>query len=101
MAGAVLTWGASTLDPQGATYLGVEGAGVVEEADAGSALKPGQKAVLFSNAFCGACRFFIGVTSGMSHVPPTFFFTSLTFAVAAPRAAGGIVRIERREETDR
>jgi NADPH:quinone reductase-like Zn-dependent oxidoreductase len=37
--------------------LGVEGAGVVEEADSSSALKPGQKAVLFSNAFCGACRF--------------------------------------------
>jgi hypothetical protein len=30
-AAAVRTWGASTLDPQGATYLGVEGAGVVAQ----------------------------------------------------------------------
>jgi NADPH:quinone reductase-like Zn-dependent oxidoreductase len=37
--------------------LGVEAAGVVAEADAGSALRPGQKAVVFSNAFCGGCRY--------------------------------------------
>jgi hypothetical protein len=30
-AAAVRTWGASTLDPQGATYLGIEGAGVVAQ----------------------------------------------------------------------
>lgn len=37
--------------------MGVEGAGVVVEADADSGLKPGQKAVIFSNAFCGQCRY--------------------------------------------
>ena len=37
--------------------MGVEAAGVVVEADADSGLKPGQKAVVFSNAFCGACRY--------------------------------------------
>src|SRR5213593_1476114 len=37
--------------------LGVEAAGVVVEADPGSALKPGRKAVVYSNAFCGACRY--------------------------------------------
>ena len=37
--------------------LGVEAAGVVAETDAGSALKTGQKVVVFSNAFCGTCRF--------------------------------------------
>lgn len=36
---------------------GVEGAGVVEHAPAGSGLKVGQKAILFSNAFCGKCRY--------------------------------------------
>ena len=37
--------------------LGVEAAGVVVEADPGSALKAGHKAVVYSNAFCGACRY--------------------------------------------
>jgi NADPH:quinone reductase-like Zn-dependent oxidoreductase len=37
--------------------LGVEAAGVVVETDPGSALKPGQRAVVYSNAFCGACRY--------------------------------------------
>lgn len=37
--------------------LGVEAAGVVAEAEPGSGLKPGQKAILFSNAFCGRCRY--------------------------------------------
>ena len=37
--------------------LGVECAGVVAEADAASGLKVGQKAVLYSNAFCGHCRY--------------------------------------------
>lgn len=37
--------------------LGVEAAGVVAEADPASGLKVGQKAVLFSNAFCGRCRY--------------------------------------------
>ncbi|MDB5731722.1 MAG: hypothetical protein JWQ03_1617 [Variovorax sp.] len=37
--------------------LGVEAAGVVAEADADSGLKPGQKAVVYSNAFCGVCRY--------------------------------------------
>lgn len=36
---------------------GVEAAGVVAEAPAGSGLKVGQKAVLYSNAYCGHCRF--------------------------------------------
>jgi NADPH:quinone reductase-like Zn-dependent oxidoreductase len=36
---------------------GVEAAGVVAEAPAGSGLKVGQKAVLYSNAFCGRCRY--------------------------------------------
>jgi NADPH:quinone reductase-like Zn-dependent oxidoreductase len=36
---------------------GVEAAGVVAEAPAGSDLKVGQKAVLYSNAFCGQCRY--------------------------------------------
>lgn len=36
---------------------GVEAAGVVAEAPAGSGLKVGQKAVLYSNAFCGHCRY--------------------------------------------
>lgn len=35
---------------------GVEAAGVVAEAPAGSGLRVGQKAVLYSNAFCGRCR---------------------------------------------
>ena len=37
--------------------LGVEAAGVVAEADPASGLRPGQKAVLYSNAFCGRCRY--------------------------------------------
>ncbi len=36
---------------------GVEGAGVVAQAPAGSGLRPGQKVVLYSNAFCGRCRY--------------------------------------------
>ena len=37
--------------------LGVEAAGVVVEADADSGLHPGAKAVVYANAFCGACRY--------------------------------------------
>lgn len=37
--------------------MGVEGAGVVVQADAHSGLIAGQKAVIFSNAFCGQCRY--------------------------------------------
>jgi NADPH:quinone reductase-like Zn-dependent oxidoreductase len=37
--------------------LGVEAAGVVVEADADSGLRPGQKAVVYANAFCGKCRY--------------------------------------------
>lgn len=36
---------------------GVEGAGVVAHAPPGSGLREGQKAVLYSNAFCGRCRY--------------------------------------------
>ena len=36
---------------------GVEAAGVVAEAPAGSGLRVGQKAVLYSNAVCGRCRY--------------------------------------------
>jgi NADPH:quinone reductase-like Zn-dependent oxidoreductase len=36
---------------------GVEAAGVVAEAPAGSGLRPGQKAVMYANAFCGRCRY--------------------------------------------
>ena len=36
---------------------GVEAAGVVAEAPAGSGLKVGQKAILYSIAFCGQCRY--------------------------------------------
>ena len=36
---------------------GVEAAGVVAEAPAGSGLKVGQKAILYSSAFCGQCRY--------------------------------------------
>ena len=36
---------------------GVEAAGVVAEAPAGCDLEVGQKAILFSNAFCGQCRY--------------------------------------------
>jgi NADPH:quinone reductase-like Zn-dependent oxidoreductase len=37
--------------------MGVEAAGVVAEAEAGSGLRPGMKALLFSEAFCGKCRY--------------------------------------------
>lgn len=37
--------------------MGVEAAGVVAEAEPGSGLRPGMKAVLFSEAFCGHCRY--------------------------------------------
>ncbi len=36
---------------------GVEAAGTVAHAPEGSGLRVGQKAVLFSNAFCGRCRY--------------------------------------------
>lgn len=36
---------------------GVEAAGVVADAPAGSGLRVGQKAILYSNAFCGRCRY--------------------------------------------
>jgi NADPH:quinone reductase-like Zn-dependent oxidoreductase len=37
--------------------MGVEAAGVIAEAAPDSGLKPGMKAVLFSEAFCGKCRY--------------------------------------------
>lgn len=37
--------------------LGVEAAGVIAEADPASGLVVGQRAVLYSNAFCGVCRY--------------------------------------------
>ena len=37
--------------------MGVEAAGEVVEAAPSSGLKPGMKAVLFSEAFCGKCRY--------------------------------------------
>lgn len=37
--------------------LGVDGAGEIVEADEGSGLKPGMKAVLYPASFCGTCRF--------------------------------------------
>jgi NADPH:quinone reductase-like Zn-dependent oxidoreductase len=37
--------------------MGVEAAGVIAEAEPGSHLKPGMKAVLYSEAFCGKCRY--------------------------------------------
>jgi NADPH:quinone reductase-like Zn-dependent oxidoreductase len=37
--------------------MGVEAAGEIVEAEPGSGLKPGMKAVLFSEAFCGKCRY--------------------------------------------
>lgn len=37
--------------------LGVDGAGVVEEADPDSALQPGDRVVLYPALFCGRCRF--------------------------------------------
>lgn len=37
--------------------MGVEAAGEIVEAEPGSGLKPGMKAVLFSEAYCGRCRY--------------------------------------------
>jgi NADPH:quinone reductase-like Zn-dependent oxidoreductase len=37
--------------------MGVEAAGEVADAPPGSGLRPGQKAVLYSSAFCGVCRY--------------------------------------------
>jgi NADPH:quinone reductase-like Zn-dependent oxidoreductase len=37
--------------------MGVEAAGVIAEAEPGSGLKPGMKAILYSEAFCGKCRY--------------------------------------------
>lgn len=37
--------------------MGVEAAGVIADAPPGSGLKPGMKAVLYSEAFCGKCRY--------------------------------------------
>src|SRR5271168_3670855 len=37
--------------------MGVEAAGVIAEAEPGSGLKAGMKAILYSEAFCGKCRY--------------------------------------------
>jgi NADPH:quinone reductase-like Zn-dependent oxidoreductase len=37
--------------------MGVEAAGEIVEAEPGSGLRPGMKAILFSEAFCGRCRY--------------------------------------------
>jgi NADPH:quinone reductase-like Zn-dependent oxidoreductase len=37
--------------------MGVEAAGTIVDAASGSGLKPGMKAVLFSEAYCGRCRY--------------------------------------------
>src|SRR5262245_11884906 len=37
--------------------MGVEAAGVIVETEPGSGLRKGMKAVLFSSAFCGKCRY--------------------------------------------
>jgi NADPH:quinone reductase-like Zn-dependent oxidoreductase len=37
--------------------MGVEAAGEIVEAEPGSGLKPGMKAVLFSEAYCNSCRY--------------------------------------------
>jgi NADPH:quinone reductase-like Zn-dependent oxidoreductase len=37
--------------------MGVEGAGVIVEAEPGSGLTPGMKAILYSEACCGKCRY--------------------------------------------
>src|SRR5258705_7760240 len=37
--------------------MGVEAAGEIVEAEPGTGLKPGMKAILFSEAFCGGCRY--------------------------------------------
>jgi NADPH:quinone reductase-like Zn-dependent oxidoreductase len=36
---------------------GVEGAGVIADAPAGSGLRVGQKAIIYANAYCGSCRY--------------------------------------------
>jgi len=36
--------------------MGVDGAGVIEQADAGSTLKPGDPVILYPYEFCGKCR---------------------------------------------
>ncbi|MGE9008066.1 zinc-binding dehydrogenase [Leptospira interrogans] len=40
--------------------MGVEAAGEIVEAEPGSGLKPGMKAILFSEAFCNKCRYCLG-----------------------------------------
>jgi len=37
--------------------MGVEAAGEIAEAEPGSGLKPGMEAILFSEAYCGKCRY--------------------------------------------
>ena len=37
--------------------MGVDAAGVVAEAEPGSGLRPGMKALIYSEAFCGKCRY--------------------------------------------
>jgi NADPH:quinone reductase-like Zn-dependent oxidoreductase len=37
--------------------MGIDAAGVIAESPPGSELKPGMKAVLYSSAFCGKCRY--------------------------------------------
>ena len=37
--------------------MGIDAAGVVAEAEPGSGLRPGMKALLYSEAFCGKCRY--------------------------------------------
>ena len=37
--------------------MGVDAAGVVAEAEPGSSLRPGMKALIYSEAFCGKCRY--------------------------------------------
>src|SRR5258708_18331975 len=37
--------------------MGVEAAGEIVHAEPGSGLKPGMKAVLFSEAYCNSCRY--------------------------------------------
>ncbi len=37
--------------------MGIDAAGIVVEAEPGSALRPGMKAMLYSEAFCGKCRY--------------------------------------------
>jgi NADPH:quinone reductase-like Zn-dependent oxidoreductase len=37
--------------------MGVEGAGEIVHAEPGSGLEPGMKAILYSEAFCGKCRY--------------------------------------------